>query len=150
MAKTQEELKQLKIEYETLNNKLKELNEEELKVVTGGEPSSGEYGIGNSIISDRALSCVGLPYIWGSAGPDGYDESGLVSYSVTGDHVMIGTCTTFMNWNRVDSPSTGDICVSFNHCGIYVGGGSMVHAPADGQTVCVSSVHPDMIFVRKP
>ena len=36
MPKTQEELIQLKIEYETLNNKLKELTEEELEQVTGG------------------------------------------------------------------------------------------------------------------
>ena len=36
MAKTQEELTQLKKEYETLNNKLKELTEDELRLVTGG------------------------------------------------------------------------------------------------------------------
>ena len=36
MAKTQEELIQLKQEYETLNSKLKELTEDELKLVTGG------------------------------------------------------------------------------------------------------------------
>ena len=36
MAKTQEELNQLKTEYETLNNKHKELTEDELKLVTGG------------------------------------------------------------------------------------------------------------------
>ena len=36
MTKTQEELNDLKQEYETLNNKLKELNEDELKFVTGG------------------------------------------------------------------------------------------------------------------
>ena len=36
MSKTQEELNQLKIEYETLNNKLKELSEDELKQVSGG------------------------------------------------------------------------------------------------------------------
>ena len=36
MAKTKEELNQLKIEYETLNNKLNELSEDELKLVTGG------------------------------------------------------------------------------------------------------------------
>ena len=36
MAKTQEELNTLKTEYETLNNKLKELSEDELKLVTGG------------------------------------------------------------------------------------------------------------------
>ena len=36
MAKTQEELNSLKEEVETLNNKLKELTDEELKQVTGG------------------------------------------------------------------------------------------------------------------
>ena len=35
--KTQEELTQLKTEYETLNNKLKELSDDELKEVTGGK-----------------------------------------------------------------------------------------------------------------
>ena len=36
MAKTKEELNELKNEYETLNNKLNELSEDELKLVTGG------------------------------------------------------------------------------------------------------------------
>ncbi|MBQ0036894.1 MAG: hypothetical protein KBT35_08270 [Firmicutes bacterium] len=36
MAKTQEELNQLKKEYETLTNKLKELSGDELGYVTGG------------------------------------------------------------------------------------------------------------------
>ena len=36
MAKTQEELNALKEEVETLNNKLKELTEEELAQVSGG------------------------------------------------------------------------------------------------------------------
>ena len=36
MTKTKEELIVLKSEYETLTSKLKELSEEELKVVTGG------------------------------------------------------------------------------------------------------------------
>ena len=36
MAKTQDELKELKEEYEKLNEKLKELSDDELKYVTGG------------------------------------------------------------------------------------------------------------------
>ena len=36
MAKTQDELKELKEEYEKLNEKLKELSDDELKQVTGG------------------------------------------------------------------------------------------------------------------
>ena len=39
MPKTKEELKELKEEYETLNNKLQKLTEDELKQVTGGNTS---------------------------------------------------------------------------------------------------------------
>ena len=44
MAKTKEELNQLKIEYEALNNKLKELTDEELKQITGGNWWPEYYG----------------------------------------------------------------------------------------------------------
>ena len=50
MAKTQEELNQLKNEYESLANKLQELTEDELKQVTGGYPDpQGEYLTFNSL-----------------------------------------------------------------------------------------------------
>ena len=156
--KTQEELNQLKVEYETLNNKLKELTENELKEVTGGTPcpapspaptpSPVEPNENGAEIAARAISCIGKPYAWGAVGPDEYDDSGLVSYCVSGSHTRIGTCETFMNWPRVSSPSQGDICVSAYHCGIYVGGGQMVHAPTFGQTVSYGIVQAGMIFVR--
>ena len=44
MAKTKEELNQLKAEYETLNNKLKELTDDELIQVTGGEHQVNKPG----------------------------------------------------------------------------------------------------------
>lgn len=43
MPKSQEELNQLKIEYETLTVKLKELNVEELKQVIGGDDGPEEF-----------------------------------------------------------------------------------------------------------
>ena len=46
MSKTQEELNTLKQEYESLTKKLKELNEDELKQVTGGEDIIGLEAIG--------------------------------------------------------------------------------------------------------
>ena len=44
MTKTKEELAQIKNEYETLTNKLKELNEDELNLVTGGSFKYFTYG----------------------------------------------------------------------------------------------------------
>ncbi len=43
--KTKEELTQLKTEYEKLNQKLKELTEDELNMVTGGASGPGVYGM---------------------------------------------------------------------------------------------------------
>lgn len=46
MAKTKDELKAIKLEYESLNNKLSELSEEELKEVVGGIDIPGLEHIG--------------------------------------------------------------------------------------------------------
>ena len=46
MAKTQEELEQLKQEYEEISKKLKELTDEELEIVTGGMYTGGDIYIG--------------------------------------------------------------------------------------------------------
>lgn len=47
MAKTQEELEQLKQEYKTLTVKLKELTDEELEIVTGGvKPEVRDFSFG--------------------------------------------------------------------------------------------------------
>ena len=46
MAKTKEELQQLKEEYEALKEKLKELTEEELQEIAGGMRTGGDIYIG--------------------------------------------------------------------------------------------------------
>ena len=52
MAKTKEELNTLKVEYETLNNKLKELTEDELKKVIGGNYHYFPVGAGGHVEPD--------------------------------------------------------------------------------------------------
>lgn len=102
---------------------------------------------GNSVVN-RAYSQLGKPYQWGEVGPNSFDCSGLVSYCLTGSYSRLGTTGTFMGWTRVSNPQPGDICVNSLHCGIYIGGGQMIHAPRTGDVVKVSSVHSDMIYVR--
>ena len=102
---------------------------------------------GNSVVN-RAYSQLGKPYQWGAVGPNSFDCSGLVSYCLTGSYSRLGTTGTFMGWTRVSSPQPGDICVNSHHCGIYIGGGQMIHAPRTGDVVKVSSVHSVMIYVR--
>lgn len=102
---------------------------------------------GNSVVN-RAYSQLGKPYQWAGVGPNSFDCSGLVSYCLTGSYSRLGTTGTFMGWTRVSSPQPGDICVNSHHCGIYIGGGQMIHAPRTGDVVKVSSVHSGMIYVR--
>lgn len=102
---------------------------------------------GNSVVN-RAYSQLGKPYQWGAVGPNSFDCSGLVSYCLTGSYSRLGTTGTFMGWTRVSNPQPGDICVNSHHCGIYIGGGQMIHAPRTGDVVKVSSVHSGMIYVR--
>lgn len=102
---------------------------------------------GNSVVS-RAYSQLGKPYEWSAVGPNSFDCSGLVSYCLTGSYSRLGTTGTFMGWTRVSNPQPGDICVNSHHCGIYIGGGQMIHAPQTGDVVKISSVHSGMIYVR--
>ena len=102
---------------------------------------------GNAIV-DRAYSQLGKPYAWGAAGPHSYDCSGLVSYALTGSYSHVYTTGSLMGLRQVSNPQPGDICTNDHHCGVYIGGGQMIHAPQTGDVVKVSAVHSDMIYVR--
>ncbi len=102
---------------------------------------------GNTVV-DRAYSQLGKPYSWGACGPNSFDCSGLVSYCLTGSYSRLGTTYTFMGWTRVTNPQPGDVVTNDHHCGIYIGGGQMIHAPQTGDVVKISSVQSSMIYVR--
>ena len=102
---------------------------------------------GNSVV-DRAYGCIGAEYNYGAYGPSSFDCSGLVSYALTGSFSRLGSTYTFLGWSRVSDPQPGDVAVNNNHCGIYIGGGQMVHASTYGVGVIVGPVQSGMVFVR--
>lgn len=109
--------------------------------------SGGSYGGGGSVV-ERAYNCLGAPYAWGACGPSSFDCSGLVSYCLTGSYSRLGTTDTFLGWQQVSDPQPGDVCVNSSHCGIYIGGGQMIHASDYGTGVIVGAVQSGMIIVR--
>lgn len=120
-------------------------------ITTGGGSSSSGDSIPNtsgSAVVARAQSCLGAAYVWGACSPGAFDCSGLVSYCLTGRYVRLGNTTTFMGWPRVSSPQPGDVCVGNGHCGIYIGGGMMIHAATEGVGVITGPVQSGMIYVR--
>ncbi|SHK08053.1 coiled-coil domain-containing protein [Hespellia stercorisuis] len=111
------------------------------------EPSY-DGATGNAIV-DRAYGWVNnAEYVWGACSPGAFDCSGFVSYCLTGAYSRLGTTYTFLGWQQVSDPQPGDVAVNANHCGIYIGGGQMIHAATEGVGVIVGPVQGGMIFVR--
>ena len=119
---------------------------------SGGSSSvnnSAVQSVTGNIVVDRAYAQLGKPYVWGAAGPNAFDCSGLVGYCITG---VMGNhwCTTYTmeNWTRVTNPQPGDFALNSHHTGVYIGNGQMIHAPHTGDVVKISAVHSGMWYVR--
>jgi peptidoglycan DL-endopeptidase CwlO len=104
-------------------------------------PSAGHTGV-----VGVAMSELGTPYSWGGASPGGFDCSGLIAYAYGKAGISLPH-SSYALWNvgvpvPRDQLEPGDL-VFFNglgHMGMYVGGGSFVHAPHTGDVVKVSSL----------
>lgn len=104
-------------------------------------------------IVKAALSRVGMPYVWGAAGPTSFDCSGLVQWAyrqagilmprvaaeqfLTGEHIPLAAAQPgdLLFW-AYDPTDPGYI----DHTAIYLGHGMMVEAPHTGLDVQVVPV----------
>jgi hypothetical protein len=97
-----------------------------------------------------ALAQRGKPYVFGAAGPDAFDCSGLVQWAFGRLGISAPrTAQAQYAWARpipVSELRPGDLVLfeqtypspdRITHVGIYIGGGRMVHAPAVGEAVRV-------------
>ncbi|WP_067565078.1 C40 family peptidase [Nocardia acidivorans] len=97
-------------------------------------------------VVDAALSRIGDPYVYGAAGPNAFDCSGLVQWSYAQAGISLPR-TSYEQLNAgapisEDALEPGDV-VSFyggSHSGIYVGDGNVVHASTAGQPVKVAPI----------
>lgn len=106
-------------------------------------PASGSASAAASI----AMGKVGSPYVYGAAGPNSFDCSGLVVWAFAqAGRPGLPHSTYSLIGMGVEVPMSqaqvGDLVFtnSAGHMGIYVGGGSFVHAPRTGRTVTVESL----------
>jgi cell wall-associated NlpC family hydrolase len=93
------------------------------------------------LVVDYALAQVGDPYVWGAAGPDSFDCSGLVlaafraaGYAMprySGDQHRMGVATSVSQLDR------GDLVAWSGHVAIYLGRGMIVEASRSGIPVRV-------------
>ena len=93
-----------------------------------------------------AMRYLGTPYVWGGASPGGFDCSGFVMYvfSQIGVSLPHNAAAQYGYGAPVsrDALQPGDLVFfdGLGHVGIYVGGGSFIHAPHTGDVVKVSSL----------
>ena len=116
----------------------------------------GLNNVQRAALISAALSKVGRPYVWGGAGPDVFDCSGLVQWSyrqagilmprtaaeqfLTGQHIPLTSAAPgdLLFWTY-DPNDPGFV----DHVAIYLGNGMMVVAPHTGLNVEVVPVPTD-------
>lgn len=114
-------------------------------------PADPENDATRRTIVLEALGQVGRPYQYGGTSPDGFDCSGLVQYVYAQVGLKLPRTTreqhAYGRTVRLEDAEPGDLLFySFNgsgidHVAVYLGDDEAVHAPANGRTVIVASVH---------
>jgi cell wall-associated NlpC family hydrolase len=104
------------------------------------------HGHAAQVAVNTALAQRGKPYVYGAAGPRAFDCSGLTHFAyraaginlprVTGAQVHAGVPVSKAHLRP------GDLVFFYgnSHVGIYIGNGSVVHAPTPGDVVKVTKV----------
>jgi cell wall-associated NlpC family hydrolase len=94
-----------------------------------------------------AMAQLGKSYVWGTAGPDTFDCSGLVVYAYAAVGVSLPH-SSYALWNEGvyvsrDQLQPGDIVFfdGLGHVGLYIGGNQFIHAPHTGTVVQISNLN---------
>ncbi|MGV9668283.1 C40 family peptidase [Nocardia niigatensis] len=114
--------------------------------IPGVPAAPGPQAGPHQIAVDAAMSRIGDPYVYGAAGPNAFDCSGLVQWSYAQAGVSLPR-TSYEQLNAGSPVSFNDLepgdVVSFyggSHSGIYIGDGNVVHASTSGQPVKVAPI----------
>lgn len=107
-----------------------------LKEIRGSASEAGKEAV------KYATAQIGKPYEWGAEGPKTYDCSGLTSQAWAAADRRIPR-TSQEQWKQlrhvdVKDMRPGDLIIYFDdasHVAMYVGDGTIIHAPRPGRTV---------------
>jgi cell wall-associated NlpC family hydrolase len=113
-------------------------------------PTSGSV----SAVLAYAYAQLGKPYCYAGVGPDCYDCSGLtmMAWAQAGVSMSHGSYDQMASFPSVsmDQLQPGDLVFWDGHVGIYVGNGSVLHAPHTGTVVQITPIWPGVIGAVRP
>ncbi|MEU3505717.1 NlpC/P60 family protein [Streptomyces hundungensis] len=110
-----------------------------LKEINGSASEQGKKAV------KFATDQIGKKYVWGAAGPDTFDCSGLTSQAwLAAGHPVPRTSQE--QWAQlphvaIKDMRPGDLVIYFadaTHVGMYIGDGAIVHAPRPGRNVTIT------------
>ena len=113
-------------------------------------PSSGNV----SAVLAYAYAQIGKPYCYAGVGPDCYDCSGLtmMAWAQAGVSMPHGSYDQMAMFPSVPMSQLqpGDLVFWDGHVGIYVGNGSVLHAPHTGTNVQITPIWSGVIGAVRP
>jgi cell wall-associated NlpC family hydrolase len=107
-----------------------------------------------SAVLAYAYAQLNKPYCYAGVGPSCYDCSGLtmMAWAQAGVQMSHGSYDQQASFPAVsmDQLQPGDLVFWDGHVGIYVGNGSVLHAPHTGTVVQITPIWPGVIGAARP
>jgi cell wall-associated NlpC family hydrolase len=110
------------------------------------------------IVLAKARAQLGKAYVYGNAGPNTFDCSGLTQFvwAAAGVGLPHNAAAQYDTIRHVPLKDMrpGDLVFSgyggIGHVGIYIGGGRMIHAPHSGAHVEIAPLHGNSVGAGRP
>ncbi len=103
------------------------------------------------------MSRLGDPYVWGAAGPNSFDCSGLTMWAWARASVSLPhysgsqyDSTTHISMSQLQP---GDLVFFANpgdHMAMYIGGGQVIEAPYTGANVRIEPMYSQFVLASRP
>jgi cell wall-associated NlpC family hydrolase len=94
------------------------------------------------------MAQLGKPYVWGAAGPDSFDCSGLMEYAwqAAGVSLPHSSSAQYDVGTHVSESELqpGDLVFYYSpisHVGMYIGNGKIINAPEPGDVIKIVGVN---------
>jgi cell wall-associated NlpC family hydrolase len=156
----QKELQSRKAEYQRQYDRLSRPQRQVVATLQGGRaatPTAVRAAAAPAVVRasgpaaqaavNTALAQVGDPYVWGAAGPNAFDCSGLTQYAYAAAGIALPHSSGMQAGMGTPVSRSqlqpGDLVFFYSpvsHVGMYIGNGMMVHASTSGQPVKVVSL----------